>query len=68
VHAANATPSRLHWKLRPVPVFVKVNVAVVLVLGFDGCDVIAGAGGTTDHWYVVCALVVEPLTALTRNV
>jgi hypothetical protein len=68
VHVANATPSRLHWEVRPVPAFVKVNVAVVLVLGFDGCDVIAGAGGTTDQVYSVAALVVEPLTALTRNV
>lgn len=68
MHAANAALSRLHWKVRPVPVSEKANVADVLEVGFVGPEVIVGAGGTTDQVYTVAGPVPEALTARTRNV
>lgn len=41
LHAANAAPSKLHWKLRPGS--VKANVAVFFLTVVPGPDVIVGA-------------------------
>ena len=45
-----ATPSRVHWYPRPLPVAVTLNVAVApaVTLRAAGCDVMAGAPMTVS--------------------
>ena len=47
VHATKLPVSSLHRKLTPVSVSLKLKLAFELFDGFDGFDVIVGAGGAT---------------------
>src|SRR5438270_10476312 len=44
-HGAYVPASSLHWKLTPDSPSLKANCAPVAAVGFDGLEVIFGAGG-----------------------
>jgi hypothetical protein len=48
VQAAKPAPSRLHWKLLPACVEVNEKLALVWLVGFDGCAVIVVSGAAVS--------------------
>ena len=54
MQAAKAAPSRLHWKVDPASVDVKLKLGAVTFDGFAGADVIVVSGGvrsTVQVWF-----------------
>ena len=48
VQAAKAAPSKRHWKLLPAAVDVKLKLALLLLVGFDGFAVIFVSGAVVS--------------------
>jgi hypothetical protein len=69
VQAPKAAPSRLHWKLEPPSVEVKLKLGAAEFVGFAGPDVIVvfGAAVSTVHVWLAGVASVFPAGSVERT-
>jgi hypothetical protein len=69
VQVAKAAPSRLHWKLEPASLELKLKLGPVTLDGFVGADVIvvSGAVRSTVHVWLAGVPSVFPAGSVART-